>query len=85
MKKLIRKIKLRRFKDSIPESAKRDFIKQEFIVLYRNNKYKLLENEEKLNLEIERNIGDIWYIFDMVDRMILDKNIEIEQGEEKNE
>lgn len=77
MKKLIQKIKLRKFIDSIPENHLKDWREIDFVVLYRNGKYKMLDNKEQLESEIRKNNGDIWYIFDMADRIILDRDIKI--------
>lgn len=85
MKKLIQKIKLRKFIDSIPKNHLKDWRESEFVVLYRNDKYKILDNKQQLESEIKKHNRDIWYIFDMVDRITLDRDIEIncEKLEEK--
>ena len=74
MKKLIQKIKLRKF---IPKNDAKIWEKNDFVVLYRNGKYKMLDNKEQLESEIRKHNGDIWYIFDMADRIILDRDIKI--------
>ena len=77
MKKLIQKIKLRKFIDAIPKTNTKQWREIDFVVLYRNGKYKMLDNKEQLESEIRKHNKDIWYIFDMADRIILDRDIEI--------
>ena len=85
MKKLIQKIKLRKFIDSIPENHLKDWREIDFVVLYRNGEYKMLDNKQQLEFEIRKHNEGIWYIFDMADRIILDRDIKIncEQLEEQ--
>ncbi len=68
---------MRKFINSIPENRLKDWREINFVVLYRNGKYKMLDNKEQLESEIRKNNKDIWYIFDMADRIILDRDIEI--------
>ena len=77
MQKIIQKIKVRKFIDKIPKNYKKKWREIDFVVLYRNGKYKLLDNKQQLETEIQKHNGDIWYIFDMADRIILDRDIKI--------
>lgn len=77
MKKLIQKIKLRKF----PQVCIEKISGEEFIILYDDKTYKRIWNKEDLIIEIQCRNRDIYYIFDMADRIILDKDIEINANE----
>lgn len=75
MKKAIKKYTLRKLKTSIPIENLKDFSESEFIILYRDNKYEEVYNKDDLLARIETKGPDIWYIFDMIDRIILERHI----------
>ena len=75
MKKAIKKYTLRKLKTSIPIENLKDFAESEFIILYRDNKYEEVYNKDDLLARIETKGPDIWYIFDMIDRIILERHI----------
>lgn len=77
MKKLIQKIKLRK----LPKVCIEKLSGEEFIILYNNNTYKRVNYKSDLIFEIQRHSKDIYYIFDMADRIILDEDIEINANE----
>ena len=83
MKNILKTISLRRMK-------KRETFKEQFgfLIWYRDNTCKEVINKTELLEEIqqETNKKPIKYIFDLADRIILDRNIEIKnEGEIKNE
>ncbi len=77
MKKLIQKIKLRKF----PKVCIEKISGEEFIILYNDNTYERVYDKIDLIIKIQHNIKDIYYVFDMADRIILDKDIEINSSE----
>lgn len=77
MKKLIQKIRLRKF----PKVYIDKISGEEFIILYKDGKYERIWNKEDLIIEIQCRNRDIYYVFDMADRIILEKDIEINANE----
>ena len=73
MKKLIQKIRLRKF----PKVYIDKISGEEFIILYDDKTYKHIWNKEDLIIEIQCRNKDIYYIFDMADKIILDRDIDI--------
>lgn len=75
MKKIIQKIKLKKFRNYIPEECHKDYSCDSFIVLYRNYTFKRIYSKSELIDVIQKHAKDICYVFDMIDRIILDKDI----------
>ena len=74
MNKLFKNIKLKK----LPKGFKNNWY-YEYVVLFKDNSYKMIDSEDDLIFEIEKDVnGKIYYIFDMADRIILDKSIVVE-------
>ena len=87
MKKIIQTIKLRKYKTKIVEETLKKYPNEEYLILYKDGttettilKYKLIKALQK------DHIKPIRYIFDMTDRICIDRNIKINiDGLEKGE
>lgn len=79
MKKICQIIKLRKFKTGFSEEAKKMLEGDVFLVLYKDNTVKNIYTKDDLIKELENDhIKPIKYIFDMSDRIILDRDIRVE-------
>ncbi len=79
MKKICRKLTLRRLKCEINRKELDKIISQESIVLYYDNTYRYCIHKDELYDALEKDhIKRIRYIFDMTDRIIVDRDIEVE-------
>ena len=78
MKKLLQTIKLKHlFKEEFREENRK--YTMGYIVLFRNDTYTQVWNKNDLLALIEKdNSNKIRYIFDLTDRIILDRNIKVE-------
>ena len=78
IKKAIKRYQMRKFKENIPVDKLKDWSGDQFVILFWDNTYKRAIDKHAL-LECIRTRGkDIYYIFDMVDRIILDTDVIIE-------
>lgn len=79
MKKICQIIKLRKFKTGFSEETKKMLEGDDFLVLYKDDTVKHIYTKDDLIEELENDhIKPIRYIFDMSDRIILDRNIKID-------
>lgn len=84
MKKVCRKIKLRKLKCEVSKELLEKEIGNESIVLYWDNTYKHCIHKDELYDVLEKDhIKRIRYVFDMTDRIIVDRDILIETDEVK--
>ena len=78
MFKMFKNIKLRKL-----INVSKNMRKCEYIILFKNDTYKNVYSKFDLIWEIEQDTqGKIYYIFDMADRIILDKEIVVEKLKE---
>lgn len=82
MKKIIQTIKLRRLKTEFNKEIIEDQNKNEFLVLFRDGTCKEVNCKDDL-IDILRkdHIKPIRYVFSMSDRIVLDRDILINQEE----
>lgn len=87
MKKIIQEIKLRKFKTKLNESSLKPFENQEFLVWYNDNTCELIYFTDELRRVLEKDhIKPVRYIFDLMDRIIVDRTVKIDMKEvEKDE
>ena len=79
MKKIIQTIKLRKFKTNLSQESIELLEGNEFLIWYKDNTVKVIYLKEDLIFELENDhIKPIKYIFDMSDRIILDRDIKID-------
>lgn len=79
MKKICQTIKLRRFKTGLSEENSKMLEENDFLVLYKDDTVKNIYTKDDLIEELENDhIKPIRYIFDMSDRIILDRDIKID-------
>lgn len=79
MKKIYQTIKLRRFKTGLSEENQKMLEENDFLVLYKDDTVKHIYTRDDLIEELENDhIKPIRYIFDMSDRIILDRDIKID-------
>ena len=79
MKKIYQTIKLRRFKTGLSEENQKMLEGNDFLVLYKDDTVKHIYTKDDLIEELENDhIKPIRYIFDMSDRIILDRDIKID-------
>lgn len=79
MKKICQTIKLRRFKTGLSEENQKMLEGNDFLVLYKDDTVKHIYTKDDLIEELENDhIKPIRYIFDMSDRIILDRDIKID-------
>lgn len=76
MKKIYRTIKLRKFKTKLNEEAIAKFDNHEFIVCFDNDKWLFAYDKYDLRKHLERDhINPIRYIFDVTDRIVIDRDV----------
>ena len=76
LKKIAQTIKLRKYKTKIIEESLKLHPSNEYLVWYKDNTTKEAWNKNELISVIEKDhIKPIRYIFDMADRIILDRDI----------
>lgn len=79
MKKIIQTIKLRKFKTNLSQESIELLEGNEFLIWYKDNTVKVIYLKEDLIFELKNDhIKPIKYIFDMSDRIILDRDIKID-------
>lgn len=79
MKKICQTIKLRKFKTGLSEENQKMLEGNDFLVLYKDDTVKHIYTKDDLIEELENDhIKPIRYIFDMSDRIILDRDIRVE-------
>lgn len=79
MKKIIQIIKLRKFKTGLSKETQRMLEGDDFLVLYKDDTVKQIYTKDDLIEELENDhIRPIRYIFDMSDRIILDRDIQVD-------
>lgn len=82
MKKICRTIKLRKFKTKLNEESLKDIEGTEFIVCFSNNKWLYAWGKEDLRSLLERDhINPISRIFDMTDRITINRDVLIDVDE----
>ena len=83
MKKIIRIIKLRKYKNKvIVEYLKNSPNEDEFYILYKNGTYEYVYFKDDLIDRIEKDhLKPIRYIFDATDRIIVDRDIKVDISE----
>ena len=78
MKKIIKTIKLRKLKTEVNKESFKPFENQEFVVVFEDNTCERVYYKKDLISILEKDhIKKVWYIFDMVDRIIVDRNVDI--------
>ena len=79
MKKIIQTIKLRRFKSNIDKSSIKMFINDNhFLCYYKDGSCEEIYSKYDLINRLEKDhIKPIRYVFDMTDRIIIDRDIKI--------
>ena len=76
MKKVCRTIKLRKYKCKINEDSIKQQENKEFIVCFSDGKYQSVYDTWDLRYLLEKDhIRKIHYIFDLTDRIIIDRDI----------
>lgn len=76
MKKIMKTIKLRRFRTELNKSVVDKLAGQEFLVTYQDNTWEKVYYKEDLIPILNRDDKKpIHYIFDMTDRIIVDREI----------
>lgn len=82
MKKICRTIKLLKFKTKLNEESIAKFDNHEFIVCFTDSKWKYIICKDELREYLEKDhINPIRYIFDITDRIIIDRNVLINTDE----
>lgn len=76
MKKICRTIKLRKFKTKINEEFIAEYNNHQFLVCFDDSKWKYVLCKDELRELLERDhINPIRYIFDITDRIIVDRDV----------
>lgn len=76
MKKIKRIITLRKLKTEMNRESLKQFEGHEFVVLFDDGKYEKVYFKEELIEVLENDYRrSVWYIFDMTDRIIIDRNV----------
>lgn len=79
LRKVCRTIKLRKFKTKLNEESINKIDNKEFIVCFADDKWLYVYDKYDLRKLLERDhIKPIRYIFDITDRIILDRNVLID-------
>lgn len=82
MKKICRTIKLRKYKCKVPEDVIKLQENKEFIICFADNKYESVYDTWDLRKILEKDhIRQIRYIFDLTDRIVLDRDVLINTDE----
>lgn len=87
MRKIIQTIKLRKYKTKIVEETLKKYPNEEYLVLYKDGTTKITLFKSDLIEALQKDhIKPIRYIFDMTDRICIDRDIKInidklEEGE----
>lgn len=86
MKKVFRKLILKKYKSYFDEKELDKLNANEYIVCFDNNKWLFVIGKSDLRLLLERDhINPIRYIFDMSDRIYIQREAVIEDSESKGE
>lgn len=79
MKKIIQTIKLRKYKTKIVEEALKLHPQHSYLIWFKDGTAQAVDFKDDLIKELEKDhIRPIRYIFDMSDRIILDRDIRVE-------
>lgn len=79
MKKIIQTIKLRKYKTKIVEEALKLYPSHSYLIWYKDGTAQAVDFKDDLIEVLEKDhIRPIRYIFDMTDRIILDRDIKVE-------
>lgn len=79
MKKIIQTIKLRKYKTKIVEEALKLHPSHSYLIWYKDGTAQAVDFKDDLIEVLEKDhIRPIRYIFDMTDRIILDRDIKVE-------
>lgn len=87
MRKIIQTIKLRKYKTKIVEETLKKYPNEEYLVLYKDGTTKITLFKSDLIEALQKDhIKPIRYIFDMTDRICIDRDIKtnidkLEEGE----
>lgn len=83
MKKLIEKIKIRKFNKNLAKEALKKLEGLEFLVWYKDGTCEeVFFKDDLIDILMKDNKKPIKYIFDLNDRIIVDRKINIENMEE---
>lgn len=78
MKKIIQTIELRKYKTKIVEEALKKYPSNEYLVWYKDGTAQDVWNKDELiNILEKDHIRPVRYIFDMNDRIIVDRDIKV--------
>lgn len=82
MKKICRTIKLRKLKSFIDKETLDKLTGSEYIVCFDDDSYKLCLSKTELREWLEKDhIKGISYIFDIMDRIVIDRNVLVNTDE----
>lgn len=82
MKKICRTIKARKFKVNMGDTTLAELQGNNFVVLFWNDTYVKCFGKDELRCLLEKDhINPIRYIFDLTDRIILDRDVLINTDE----
>lgn len=82
MKKICRTIKARKFKANMDDTTLAELQGNDFVVLFKNDTYVKCLGKDELRYLLEKDhINPIRYIFDLTDRIILDRDVLINTDE----
>lgn len=80
MKRIFQTISLRKLKTSVNKQALNQLEGKEFIVLFNDGEYERVYFKEDLKDILEKDhLRRIYYIFDLTDRIVVDRDILIKQ------
>ena len=80
MKRIFQTISLRKLKTSVNKQALNQLEGKEFIVLFNDGEYEKVYFKEDLKDILEKDhLRRIYYIFDLTDRIVVDRDILIKQ------
>lgn len=79
LKKIIQTIKLRKYKTKVVDEALKHHPINEYLIWYKDGMAEDVWNKDELiNILEKDHIRPIRYIFDMTDRIILDRDIKVD-------
>lgn len=81
-KKILQTIKIRKFKTKLNEESLKPFENKEFLIWYRDNTCEeVYFKDELIHLLSNDHKKPIRYIFDLSDRIIIDRDIHVDISE----
>lgn len=79
LKKIIQTIKLRKYKTKVVDEALKQYPINEYLIWYKDGMAEDVWNKDELiNILEKDHIRPIRYIFDMTDRIVLDRDIKVD-------